>query len=183
MTTKIQYADDDREPISFLLRLRLPSLFFGLVLGMLLSFITSRFETVLAKNVQVAFFIPFIVYLADAVGTQTQNIYTRDLRTGRASFKKYLLKESILGVILGIVFSIITVPVTLVWFHSTQLATSVSLATFGAVASAPLIALLVTELLELEHTDPAVGAGPLATVIQDTISVLIYGLIASAIIL
>jgi len=183
MTGKIANADDDREPVSYLLNLRLPSLFIGLVLGMSLSFVTSRFEQVLAENVQVAYFIPFIVYLADAVGTQTQNIYTRDLRTGKASFKKYLLKESVLGIMLGLMFSLITIPITLVWFGSFKLAASVSIATFGAVSTAPLIALLITELLELEHTDPAVGAGPLATVIQDTVSVLIYGLAASAIIL
>lgn len=183
MSSNIQYADDDKESVGLLLRLRLPSLFIGLVLGMVLSLVTSTFEEVLQRNIHVAFFIPFIVYLADAVGTQTQNIYTRDLRTGKANFKKYLLKESALGVILGLVFSVLTVPITLLWFKSTELATAVSLATLGAIATAPLIALIVTELLELEHTDPAVGAGPLATVIQDTVSVLIYGLIASAVIL
>jgi magnesium transporter len=61
------------------------------------------------------------------------------------------------------------------------LAVSVSL--FGAVATAPLIALSVTQIFKLEHTDPATGTGPIATVIQDTVSVLIYGFIASAILL
>jgi Mg/Co/Ni transporter MgtE len=37
--------------------------------------------------------------------------------------------------------------------------------------------------LQLEHSDPAVGAGPIATVVQDTVSILIFGFIASAIIL
>ena len=54
---------------------------------------------------------------------------------------------------------------------------------FAAVLVAPLVALLVTETLQLEHSDPAVGSGPIATVIQDTLSILIFGLIASAIIL
>jgi len=30
---KIQYADDDTEPVKFLLRLRIPSLVIGLLLG------------------------------------------------------------------------------------------------------------------------------------------------------
>lgn len=183
MTPRIEYADDDRESVGELLRLRLPSLLTGLILGLSLSFVTSRFEEVLSRNVQIAYFIPFIVYMADSVGTQTQNIYARDLRSGKASFKKYFIKENILGVILGIIFSAITIPITLLWFKSTDLAITVGFSTMGAVASAPVIALAVTELLELEHTDPAVGAGPLATVIQDTISVVIYGLIASSIML
>ena len=180
---KIRYADDDITPIGRLVRMRIPSLMIGLVLGILLSFITSRFEEVLAENIRIAFFIPFIVYMADAVGTQTQTIYTRDLRTGKASFKKYLVKESFLGIILGAASSLVVALITAIWFASAELTLAVSLATFGAIAVAPLVALLVTELLQLEHTDPAVGAGPIATVIQDTLSVLIYGLIASAIIL
>ena len=53
----------------------------------------------------------------------------------------------------------------------------------ASIAIAPIVALLVTEFLSLEHSDPAVGSGPIATVIQDTLSILIYGIIASAIIL
>jgi len=60
---------------------------------------------------------------------------------------------------------------------------AVSLGIFGAVASAPMISMIVTETLELEHSDPAIGTGPIATVLQDTASVIIYGLIASAVFL
>ena len=180
---RIQYADDDTRSMKFLLRLRIPSLVIGLLLGIVLSFITSRFGAVISKNIAVAFFIPFVVYMAAAVGNQTQSIYVRDLKTGKASFKKYLFKESAIGFILGLIFSLMTALILLLWFKSVELVLAVSLATFGAIFSAPLIALAVTEILELEHSDPAVGAGPIASVIQDTVSVLIYGFIATAIIL
>lgn len=71
--------------------------------------------------------------------------------------------------------------VTFVWLQSAQLTLAVSLATFAAITTSPIVALIVTELLQLEHTDPAVGAGPIAAVIQDGISVLLFGLIASVI--
>jgi magnesium transporter len=180
---KIEYADDDKESVLTLLRLRIPSLIIGLILGIVLSFITSRFEEVLAKNISIAYFIPFVVYIADAVGTQTQNIYTRDLKSGKARFKKYLLKESILGFVLGSIFGLIIFPIVFFWFNSFDLALAVGLSTFGAIASAPLIALFITEILELENLDPAVGAGPIATVVQDAASILIYGLIATALFL
>lgn len=180
---KIQYADDDRESVGLLFRLRIFSLAFGLLLGMILSFMMSQFEEVLSQNVSVVFFVPFVVYLASAVGNQTQAIYTRDLKTGRASFGKYLAKESTLGILFGIVFAAITFPIVSLWFGSVPLAMSVSLSLFAAVSLAPLIALIITEILQLERTDPAAGAGPIITVIQDITSVLIYGFIASAIIL
>lgn len=180
---KIQYADDDYEPVRLLFRLRIPSLVIGLLLGLILSFSTSRFEDVLITDVSVAFFIPFVVYLASAVGTQTQSIYARDLKTGKAKFKKYLLKEGALGLLFGTLFAAVIAPVVFLWLKSAPLAVSVALSTFGATAAAPVIALIVTEMLQLEHRDPAVGAGPIATVIQDTVSIVIYGLIASAILL
>ena len=180
---KIEYLDDDKKPVSFLFKSRIPSLFVGLLLGMLLSFITSGFEEVISKNVMVAFFIPFIVYLADAVGDQTLNIYVRDLKSGKANFKKYLIKETALGFLFGIVFALITTLIILLWFKSVELAFAVSISIFAAISSAPLIALIVAEIFQLEHTDPAIGGGPIATVIQDTVTILIYGFIASAIIL
>lgn len=178
-----EFADDDTQSIRTLFRLRIPSLILGLLLGIFLSFATSRFEDVLTENVSVAFFIPFIVYVADSVGTQTQNIYARDLRSSKANFKKYLVKEGVLGILFGLIFGSFSLMLVILWFKSFELALAVSLAVFGATASAPIIALLVTEALHLEHSDPSAGAGPIATVIQDTVSVLIYGLIASALIL
>ena len=90
---KIQYANDNTESVKRLARMRIPALAIGLTLGIFLSFTTSRFEELLSTNIKIAFFIPFIVYMADAVGAQTQNIYTRDLKTGKANFKKYLAKK------------------------------------------------------------------------------------------
>ncbi len=183
MFNKIKYADDDVTPLKRLFEMRVTSLFIGLLLGIVLSFVTSRFEEVIAHNIKVAFFIPFVVYMAAAVGAQTQSIYIRDLRTGKANFKHYLVKETFLGLLLGAVFGLSSILITWLWFRSAELSTTVALSMFIAIAIAPIVALIVTEILQLEHKDPALGSGPIATVIQDTLSVLIYGFIATTIIL
>lgn len=180
---QVNYVDDDHTTIKRLFALRIPSLVVGLFLGLFLSFMASRFEEVLAKEVAVAFFIPFIVYLAAAVGTQTQTIYVRDLKTGRANFHAYLWKESILGFILGMFFCVLTSAIVMLWFRNFPLALAIGLGVLGAVMIAPVIALVISEILEMEHEDPAVWAGPMATVVQDTVSVLIFGSIASVILL
>ena len=76
----LKYADDDNESVTTLFKLRAPSLLVGLFLGIGISFITSSFEEVLSRNIHVAFFLPFVVYMADAIGTQTEAIYPRDLK-------------------------------------------------------------------------------------------------------
>lgn len=180
---RIIYADDDTESVKKLVSLRLPSILVGLVFGVVLAVVFSRFEEVLSKDIRVAFFVPFVVYMADAIGTQTQNIFARDLKTKRASFKKYLAKETGVGLVLGTIAGVVSGLTAIIWFHDPILSLVVGTSMFLAVATAPLVALLVTELLQLEHLDPAVGSGPIATVIQDTLSVLIYGIIASLILL
>lgn len=176
-------ADDDQLPVMQLISLRIMPLLVGLVLGFIVSFIVSRFQEVLSKNIEVAYFLPFIVYMADAVGAQTQTIATRDLSGGTAVFSQYLIKETIIGILLGLFFGAISWLVVMVWFSSAHLASAVGLSMLGAVSVAPLSALLVTTILNIEKIDPAVGAGPIGTVIQDTISVIIYGSIASAVLL
>lgn len=183
MTKHILYADDDTESVPLLLRLRVPPLVVGLALGLGVSFLTSRFEEVLAANVHTVFFIPFVVYIAAAVGSQTHSIYSRDLKSGHAKFRNYIFKESILGLTLGLLFGAIAWGVVQWWLRDTLLAQAVGLSILFAVALAPLIAMVVTELLNDLHEDPAVGSGPIATVIQDATSILIYGAIASAILL
>lgn len=180
---RIAYADDDTNSVRKLVRLRLPSILVGLILGIALSFTVSRFEEVLSKDIKVAFFIPFVVYIASAVGTQTQSIFARDLKSGKASLKKYLLKETAVGAILACISAVASGAIALAWFGNAALASVVAASMFCSVFIAPILALIVTETLQLEHLDPAVGAGPIATVIQDTLSVLIYGLIASWILL
>src|SRR3989338_1143476 len=180
---KISFADDDKDSIRVLALMRMPALLVGLLLGFVLSFMTSVFEELLTTNVQTVFFLPFIVYMADAVGTQSQTIYVRDLGRGKAKFLTYLLKETALGIILGSVFGVISFVVISLWLGSAELAIAVAIAELATIGTAPVVAIIVTEVLELEHKDPALGAGPIATVIQDAISVLVFGAVASALLL
>lgn len=181
--TPERYADDDNESIGTLFRLRAPALLIGFFLGSGISFVTSSFETVLKQNIQVAYFLPFIVYIAAAIGTQTEAIYSRDLKTGKARFGNYLHKELRLGIIFGLIFALCSGAFTLLWLQDGLLSLSIALAAFLAILTAPIVALIVTHLLQMARKDPAAGAGPIATVIQDVLSIVIYGLVTSAILL
>jgi magnesium transporter len=58
-------------------------------------------------------------------------------------------------------------------------AITVSLSLLGACSVATLIAMVLPWAIHRLGKDPAFGSGPLATVIQDLLSILIYFLIAS----
>lgn len=181
--SRIIYADDDYEPVKTLFKLRAPALFLGLVLGFGVSFVTSHFEEVLSSNIEIAFFLPFIIYIADAVGAQTGAIYSRNLRDGKANFGRYLRKEFTLGVLFGMIFGLVSGVVSFFWFKNDLLTLSVTLGTFFAILFAPVMAIIVTHVFQLLHKDPAAGSSPIATVIQDMTSVIVFGVICSLILL
>lgn len=176
------YADDARERITQLIKLRLPWLVVGLLGGIGASFIVSRFEDIISKNISLAFFVPFIVYMSDAVGTQTETIFVRNMSKGKPHFIIYIVKEFFFGLILGVLFGGATGLFAYIWLHDPKIAWTVGLAMLANVAAAPIIALIIPEILFKEHTDPALGGGPFTTIIQDILSILIYFLIASVII-
>lgn len=94
-TPKIELEDDSKESVSLMIEHRLPWLLLGLGGGILATILAARFEKLLSANIQLAFFIPVIVYMADAMGTQTENVYIRNLTTKKVQFHIYLLKEFI----------------------------------------------------------------------------------------
>ena len=180
--TKDIVTDDLKEPVGHLIEHRLPWLVLGLIGGLITAVVVSKYEKILAADLRLAFFIPIIVYMSDAVGTQTETIYVRHLKKSAGPFVKYLLKEIALGLGLGAIFGIAIAFFAFFWLGSLQISFTVGLSMFINVSLAPALAIFIPALLYREHTDPALGAGPLATIIQDMISLLIYFLIASLII-
>ena len=87
--------------IAQIVRARVPWLLIGLVGGFLASGIASLFETSLKDNITLAFFLPLVVYMADAVGTQTETILVRALAYGRVSLGAQLLREGTVGLLIG----------------------------------------------------------------------------------
>ena len=73
----------------------------------------------------------------------------------------------------------------MVWFAfgEFRLAAAVALALAGASIVASVLGLLLPWLLARMGTDPAYGSGPLATIVQDILSLLIYFTCVSALVL
>ncbi len=158
---------------------RLPWLFIGLLGALLAAGIVGRYEHTLASLVLLAAFVPGIVYFADAVGTQTETVVVRGLSLG-IPVRQMVAREAVTGVVIGAATAIVAyVLVRLVW-HEATLATIVALSLFAACSVATVVALALPVTLHRLHVDPAFAAGPLATVIQDLLSLLIYFAIATA---
>lgn len=160
---------------------RLPWLLLGLAGAMFAADLVGWFETQLQLKMMLAFFIPGIVYMADAVGTQTETLVVRGLSVG-VSIKRMLLRELLTGLAIGMILALVALPLIWLRWEDADLALSVALALFVACSTSTLIAMGLPWLFDARGIDPAFGSGPLATVLQDLLSILIYFLIAAAII-
>jgi magnesium transporter len=152
---------------------RLPWLLVGLLGAVAAAQIVSVFEGDLAETVTLAFFLPGIVYMADAVGTQTETLVIRGLSVGVSQSKIFRL-EALTGGVIGVFLSVAIFPLALLVTGDTAVATVVSLALFASASTATVVAVSLPSLMERLDVDPAFGSGPLATVIQDILSITIY---------
>jgi magnesium transporter len=167
-----------QEPIPRRYWHRLPWLLFGLAGAVFAADIVGAFEGKLQGKVLLAFFIPGIVYLADAVGTQTETLVVRGLSVG-VGIRKIAWREVITGVLIGVTIGLVFFPIALWRWGEPDVALAVSLALVAACSTATLIAMALPWLIHRLGKDPAYGSGPLATVAQDLLSILIYFLIAT----
>lgn len=182
MAKKRVYANDATESVGLLLKIRLPWLVLGLLLSVGMAAVVSRHEDILSLDARIAFFIPLIVYVSDAVGTQTATIYIRNLGKKQAQFKTYVAKELLLGISIGIIFGIIIGLIAKFWLGSNDIALAVGISLVASITSASVMALTFAAALNKFRIDPAIGVDPIVTVVQDVISLIIYFTVASFII-
>ena len=159
---------------------RMPWLILGLVGGWLAAGVAHLFEAALEREIALAFFLPLVVYMADAVGTQTETVLVRALAYGRVSLVAQLLREGLLGVLIGGTVGMLAGAGLFAWSGQPTLAMVVG----TTLAATSLVATLMASLLPLGlarlGADPALASGPIATVVQDLLSVAIYLSIATA---
>jgi magnesium transporter len=160
---------------------RMPWLLVGLVGAVLAADVVGSFERDLEANVLIAFFLPGIVYMADAVGTQTEALIIRGLSVG-VPIHRVARRELVTGLLVGAVLSAVLLPVVLLRWGEGDLALAVAVGLFGACSTATAVAMALPWLIHKAGRDPAFGSGPLATVIQDLLSILIYFGVASVLV-
>lgn len=156
------------------LRDRLPWLLIGLVGSMIAGLVVAGFERTLEARISVAFFIPIIVYLADAIGTQTEAVAVRGLSLSHKPIKDLLAGELRTGLLIGASLGVLIFPYVLLTSRELFLACAVSLAVVIAGGFATTIGSFLPWLFSSLGKDPALGSGPVATIIQDVLSLLTY---------
>jgi len=164
-----------------MVRRRIPWLLIGIIGGTIAASIVSFFESMLSKYLVLAAFIPVLVYVSDAAGTQSETLIVRGFAIDpKLSIKKWLKREFsvafYLAFVCGLLLSIFEI---IGWEKNLSIAWVVGFSMFLGILAGTSISTLLPIILKKIGIDPAVAAGPFATLLSDIATLAIYFLVAS----
>jgi magnesium transporter len=160
---------------------RLPWLIVGLLGAIVAAEVIAASEARLKATVLLTFFLPGLVYLADAVGTQTETVIVRGLSVG-VPIGRVVRLELTTGLLVGLTLAAVFVPIASLRWGAYDVIAAVAIAMVAACSIATAVAMALPALLRRFGLDPAFGSGPLATVAQDLLTIVIYLAVAEAIV-
>ena len=163
---------------------RLPWLLLLMISATVTSTIITHFETLLSGAVVLTAFIPMLMDSAGNSGSQTSVTVIRNMALGEVELSDWLrvlFKELRVAVLSGLALAAVNFLRMMIF---TSAGTMVSLTVSVTLLCTVVIAMAVGCLLPMGAKrlglDPAVMASPMITTIVDACSLLIYFMIASA---
>lgn len=163
---------------------RLPWLLLLMISATFTSTIISHFEALLSGAVVLTAFIPMLMDSAGNSGSQTSVTVIRNMALGEIELRDWLrvlFKEVRVAIISGLALGAVNF-LRMILFSSVSvlIAATVSVTLFCTVIIAMIVGCLLPMGAKRIGFDPAVMASPMITTIVDACSLLIYFMIASA---
>tara|TARA_B110000196_G_C21150552_1_gene669361 strand:- start:1328 stop:2677 length:1350 start_codon:yes stop_codon:yes gene_type:complete len=156
-------------------RARLPWLLIGMVGGLLGAKVIGIFD--ITENFELAFFIPLIAAMGGNVGVQSAAIVVQGLANDSLkldSILSKLIKELGVGLLNGIICSIIILGAAFSLGYGLTLSLTVSISLLAVIVFAALFGTFVPLTLEKYEIDPALATGPFITTVNDVLGLFIY---------
>ena len=166
-----------------LTRARLPWLLIGMIGGLLGAKVIGIFD-LSGDNFKLAFFIPLIAAMGGNVGVQSAAIVVQGLANDSLKMENLfqkLLKELGVGILNGIICSIIILGAAFGLGYGLALSLTVSISLFSVIVFAAVFGTFIPLTLEKYKIDPALATGPFITTVNDVLGLFIYFMIGQAI--
>ncbi|MEC7863580.1 MAG: magnesium transporter [Bacteroidota bacterium] len=182
MASGISEGIESSDSMWELTRARLPWLLIGMLGGLLGAKIIGIFD--LEKNFKLAFFIPLIAAMGGNVGVQSAAIVVQGLANDSLKMENIfqkLVKELGVGLLNGIICSLIILGAAFGLGYGTGLSLTVSISLLAVIIFAALFGTFIPLTLKKYNIDPALATGPFITTINDVLGLFIYFWIGQAI--
>jgi len=165
-----------------LTRARLPWLLIGMIGGLFGAAVIGIFD--IRENFELAFFIPLIAAMGGNVGVQSAAIVVQGLANESLKIDNIfhkLIKELGVGLLNGIICSLIILVAAFSLNYGMKLSLTVSISLLAVIVFAALFGTFVPLTLEKYEIDPALATGPFITTANDVLGLFIYFWIGQAI--
>ncbi|UCD34267.1 MAG: magnesium transporter [Nitrospiraceae bacterium] len=157
-------------PLSQSLKTRLPWLHVNLATAFLAAAVVSLFEDIIAKLTVLAIYLPVVAGQGGNAGAQSLAIVMRGLVMREIpphKAKKLILKETLIGIINGVVIGIVTGLIAWLWQGNPVLGIVIGLGMVVNLTVAGLSGAVIPLAMKAMHLDPAQCSSIILTTITD----------------
>jgi len=182
MASGISEDVESSDSVWELTRARLPWLLIGMMGGLLGAEVIGIFD--LKRNFELAFFIPLIAAMGGNVGVQSAAIVVQGLANDSLKMENLfqkLIKELGVGLLNGLICSVIILGAAFGLGYSMELSLTVSISLLAVIVFAAVFGTFIPLTLEKYKIDPALATGPFITTVNDVLGLFIYFWIGQAI--
>ncbi len=151
---------------------RVPWLVVNLGTAILASLVIQAFDATIQQMVALAVLMPIVASMGGNAGTQTMTVTVRALATsklGASNTQRVITREALVGLVNGLVLSIIMAAVVFVWFGSGELGAVIAAAMIVNLFAAAVAGILIPLVMDHYQWDPAPASGVLVTTVTDCI--------------
>jgi len=156
---------------------RMPWLIFLLFAAMLAGLLVSFYEESFKSMPILVTFIPMIMAIAGAGGSQVSTVTIRSMAVGEITTKQYLkafIKEFWISIVCGVLLGLVNFLFVMIWYRDLMLGVVLWLGLIATVIFAKLLGMLLPILAKKCRIDPALISSPLVTIIADIFGIFVY---------
>jgi magnesium transporter len=151
---------------------RVPWLAVNLGTAILASLVIAQFELAIAQLVALAVLMPIVASMGGNAGTQSLTVAVRALATKDltgANVWRVLRRETLVGLINGLIFALVMGVVGMVWFGGPELGYVIGAAMVINLVVAGLAGAAIPVIMDRIGVDPALGSGTFVTTVTDVV--------------
>jgi magnesium transporter len=165
------------DSVFWTVRSRVPWLIVNLGTAILASLVIQQFDATIEQMVALAVLMPIVASLGGNAGTQTMTVTVRALATekiGAVNAPRIVTREALVGLVNGLVMSLIMAAVVFLWFGSGVLGGVIAAAMVINLLAAGLAGILIPLAMDWLDLDPAPASGVFVTMVTDVVGFLAF---------
>ena len=149
----------------------------NLITALLAAVVLYAFEPTLDRIVATAVLFPVVMSMGGIAGTQTLTLMVRGIATGQVgtgNTTALLRKELAVGLLNGLVFSILVAAIAMLWYDDVPLGLVMAAAILLNLLAGALAGALVPVVLKRMSIDPALAGGVVLTTVTDVVGIVAF---------